>query len=321
MASYNRFNYNYRPAKSVERKIFVDLLRQIYGVKGIQDCEYIGLGSIYFSDFRLIHKELGLNRMVNIEAEIGDKDRFLFNVPYSCIKLKWGFSYDVLPRLNWAGKKIIWLDYDSSLQYYMFDDIDHIFSNLEAGSFYFMSCNSTFSRFFDSGNQSYKVDDFKESFPGLHPFSLSSEMLSNKNSASLIARMILGRIKHNLKLINSGKPKKERLRFVQLLNIVYKDGAPMVSIGGLLLKEKEYSQFKKTGTLKLPFVRIEGQDELNLEMPLLTNQEIDLLNGHLPSSETRFIKRPKIKFIPEDEKKKYLRAYRYFPSYVEVRDL
>jgi hypothetical protein len=87
--------------------------------------------------------------MINIEAETEDKKRFQFNSPFSCINLEWGMSYDVLPRLDWSGKKILWLDYDKPLQHYVFDDIDHVFSNVEHGSFYFMSCNSLLSRFYD----------------------------------------------------------------------------------------------------------------------------------------------------------------------------
>jgi hypothetical protein len=142
MASYNIFNYNYRPAKSVERKIFVELLKEMYGVIDAKKCTYIGFGSIFFVDFRMIHKELGIKKMINIEGNIEDKQRFEFNKPYSCIDLKWGKSTEVLIDLDWTGKKIIWLDYDETLQAYMFEDLEIIFSNIEPGSFYFLSCNS-----------------------------------------------------------------------------------------------------------------------------------------------------------------------------------
>jgi len=185
MASYNIFNYNYRPAKSIERKLFAELLKEIYGVFPGKDCTYIGLGSVFFSDFKLIHKELGINLMINIEKNEDDKKRFEFNKPFSCIKLKWGETTAVLPCENWEGRKIIWLDYDKSLQPFMFEDIDTVFTKANSGSFYLMSCNSKLSKYVrPDGN--HNISGFENDFDGLVPDETSSSNLTEAQSPQLI---------------------------------------------------------------------------------------------------------------------------------------
>lgn len=320
MASYNIFNYNYRPAKSIERKIFVELLKELYGVLDAKKCTYIGMGSIFFADFKMIHKELGINKMVNIEKEVGDKARFEYNKPYSCIKLEWGSTTDVLPSLDWQGKKIIWLDYDQTLQPFMFEDIETIFTSVQPGSFYFISCNCTLPKYFDRVNQSYKISEFQSDFEGYTPFDLEAEMLTNKGCPTLLKTMVNDYINHILTQRNAATPHNDQLIYKQLFYLKYQDGAPMLSLGGIVLKRSEIRQYLPPSIFALPYVRTERQDFLDIQSPILTSSEIGLIDSHLPRPKNRFINSKKLSFIPNTEKEKYFNIYRYYPSYVEIRD-
>lgn len=317
--SYNIFNYNYRPAKSIERKIIVELLKEIYGVINSQHCTYIGLGSIFFSDFRLIHRELGIQEMINIEENESDEKRFKFNKPFTNIKLKWGLTTDVLPSLDWKGKKIIWLDYDYSLQPYMFEDLEIIFSNIESGGFYLFSCNSALSKYFDQKEQEYKVEKFVESFQDNTPFDLKPSDLSRKNSPKLIRSMIVEKIKEILTDRNASKDEDEKLSFYQLLNISYQDGAPMFSIGGFISNKKDINLLEYGSLKELPYIKLD-KEILNIEYPVITAKETDLLNSFLPREKKKFLKLKTIDFIPEDDRSQFQRIYRYYPSFVEIRD-
>lgn len=319
MASYNSFNYNHRPAKTVERKIFVELLKEIYGVIDVRHCTYVGFGSPFFVDFRMIHKELGITRMINIENKVEDRARFEYNKPFSCIDLKWGDSTEVLLDIDWAGKKILWLDYDETLQPYMFEDIDTIFSNAEPGSFYFFTCNSSLPKFFDKIKNAYKVDEFKAEFANYVPFDLSPEMLTGNRTPYLIRNMITTRIHHILEQRNSILSDDDKLVYNQMFFISYRDGAPMFSTGGMINRKKDIKALKDTKVFSLPYVRTQG-DLLDIESPVLTNSEIDLINSHLPKIKSRFLRLRKLKFIPMDQLEKYHNIYRYYPSFVEIRD-
>ena len=316
MPSYEIFDYGLRPAKSIERKLFAELLREIYGVNPGKDCTYIGLGSPFFIDFKIIHKELNIKNMINIEKKKGDIKRFEFNKPFSCINLKWGDTTSVLPSLNWQGRKIIWLDYDSSLRSYMFEDIDTIFSNIKSESFFLFSSNSTLPRYDNS--QEEGLAKFKEDFEGKSPDGITKSDMTPKKSPYLIRKMIYDRIDYILSLRNAALQEDEHLVYHQLLNIIYKDGAPMITTGGYIIK-KIIPSISQVQVNKLRYIRNE-EDFLDLQSPIVTSQEIDLMNNYLPNFYSRFIKLKKINFIPQEEREKYFNTYRYHPNFVEIRE-
>lgn len=319
MASYNTFNYSSRPAKSIERKLFIELLKELYGVTDARNCTYIGFGSIFFVDFRMIHKELGVKSMINIENNKVDKKRFEFNKPFSCIKLLWGSSTEKLLDIAWDGKKIIWMDYDQTLQPYMFEDIDTIFSNIEPGSFYFFTSNCSLPQYFDRGANKHKLESFIEDFEEYIPFNIEANMLTANQVPSLIRDMIITKINHVIEQRNAILDHSEKLVFSQLLFLTYKDGAPMMSYGGMLIKQKDKKKLRDTQVFTLPYVKVSNV-RLDIQSPVLTNSEIDFINSHLPKSKKRFLNMKKMDFIPEEDREKYYNVYRYYPSYVEVRD-
>lgn len=321
MASYNQFNYNYRPSKSIERKILIELLKEIYRIPVLDKTTYIGLGSIFFIDFKLIHKELGIKEMINIEGNISDAARFEYNKPFGCVRLEWGQTTDVLPNIDWVGNKIVWLDYDQTLQKYMFEDIETVFALLEPGSFYMATCNSSLPKYFDKKENIHNDGKFKKDFDKYAPFGLTPKMLTSTNSPALIRHMFSSTINYALRQRNSGiTSDHEKLVFCQLLFINYKDGAPMLSFGGILKRKKDLKKLTKSNIFDLPYIRT-SENPLNIEPPILTNSEIDLINSYLPIKSKQLLKKSELAFIPQDDKEKYLDIYRHYPSYVEIKGL
>ena len=64
-ASYRKIDYRVRPAKAVERKMFVEILRKLSEFGRLEGYRYVGLGSLYFSDFKLFHRVLGFDSMIS----------------------------------------------------------------------------------------------------------------------------------------------------------------------------------------------------------------------------------------------------------------
>ena len=128
------FNYELRPCKFVERRMFIMSLSRVIARFG-GDYQYVGFGGLSFTDFKLFHKELNIDKMVSIEAgeDIMD-ERLAFNKPYSCISILRGLSTDQLPQVDFSGKTIVWLDYDESLKEYFFDDLSYVLGKFVPGS-------------------------------------------------------------------------------------------------------------------------------------------------------------------------------------------
>ena len=67
MNSPKFLNYETRPHKFTERKMLLSSLSKICNYYS-DEYQYIGLGGISFTDFKLFHKELHINEMHSIEA-------------------------------------------------------------------------------------------------------------------------------------------------------------------------------------------------------------------------------------------------------------
>ena len=115
--SYKKIDYRLRPAKNVERKMLAEAFNRLSKFAPVNSYRYIGMGSLYFSDFILFHRSLGFQKMISIEAEEKEpqQERFKFNKPFNCVDIKFGFTSKILPNLNWDTRDVIWLDYDGKL--------------------------------------------------------------------------------------------------------------------------------------------------------------------------------------------------------------
>jgi len=320
-SSYNIVNYAQRPSKAAERKMLIEVLREFCRTSNIDCYRYIGMGSIYYTDFALFHKELGINDMISLENKTDDRKRFEFNKPFKCIILELGDSTEILPRLNWEKKSIVWLDYDETLQKYMFEDVEIVFRKLVKESFFFITCNGSFPKFIIEKDNSYNVDLFKENFGDYVPFDLCEKDLTRNGGFKLIRRMINNQVEGVLAERNAILDEDEKLVYKQLVFIKYKDNAPMVTLGGILIENKDLKDFEHQLRLKkIDFIR-ESDEEFSIESPLLTYKEVDLLNRNLPSSKVDFLEHEDLQFIPLESRESYFRIYRYFPYYVEVKEM
>lgn len=132
--SGRKINYSVRPAKNVERKMMRDFFLRLSHFGRIEDYRYIGFGSKYFSDFIIFHRHLNISEMISIEADTNNRARYEFNKPYSNIRMEWGHSSEVLPKLAQSAKKTIyWLDYDGAFEPFMLQDAAIVAEGISSG--------------------------------------------------------------------------------------------------------------------------------------------------------------------------------------------
>ena len=80
MSSTLTINFSLRQNKAIERAIAFDALsmgREFLGEHAV----YIGLGSLWFQDFQMAHRLLGVETMVSIEGNESVYSRAEFNAP------------------------------------------------------------------------------------------------------------------------------------------------------------------------------------------------------------------------------------------------
>lgn len=312
MNSPKYLNYETRPLKFTERKMLLSSLGKICNFFN-DKYQYIGLGGISFTDFKLFHKELHINEMHSIEA--GNKfsvEKVEFNSPYNFIKLYNELSTEALIKIDLTKKTVVWLDYDSCLENFMFEDLALLFNKLPVGSIYLFTCNRELK---DNDTQEiYTEEQFSEKFGNLIPFDLKEKDLSGSENYKTIRTMLLNLISTKIKDRNRIG---ENIIFQQLYNILYEEnrGARMYTFGGVIA-EKVFTP-EEIGLQNFDFLKWTS-DPYKLNIPNLTLKEIDLINNHL-GDEGKLEELLELKIISESDVRKYITTYKYLPSFYDVR--
>lgn len=312
--SDQKINYQVRPAKAIERRMLCDLIREIQLVRADNEMRYIGLGAKYFSDFVLFHNEFGITDMISIEAEVDRQIRYNFNKPLKCIQMRYGTTNEILPQLDNFQEKmnLVWLDYDDSFDQTMLLDVETICRNLEIGSMFFLSCNYSFR----GATVSEKKAAFESSVGDFFDETIEHKNYTAKKLPIVIRTMINTQVEKTIAKRN--RLNQTDIMYKQLLFLTYKDGAPMMTIGGIFVNKKLQDEIEKRN-IKSRYKFISDDDTIfNIDIPRLTNAEIQLILKNLPISEQEY-QENKEKFygIQYDEICSFEKIYRYYPYYSE----
>lgn len=303
--SFEKVNYSLRPNKSVERKLIVRLLAEIdqKAKLGIKSYSYIGLGSMWFVDFVLVHRTFEISSLISIEREESRKTRAEFNRPYSCVRVEPGDTTKVFPTLITKHPKcIVWLDYDDELSDFMFEDIETFCRGCMPGSIFLASVNANLS----SLRQDHKTLESQAAelrrIAGSENVPADAEIRLSRNSFPALVNEILLTKMQSFSLLA-----RRELKFVPLANFGYSDGVPMATCGGLVATQEQESVL--VGMSKSRYE--------HLAMPQLTHKEKLELDRHMPSESP-----PDHRTLPFELKQTeidaYWKYYLQYPLYSEL---
>lgn len=308
--SYLKVNYQIRPAKNIERKMMSETLSHLSEFCRVKSYRYIGMGSTFYSDFSLFHRNLGLAPMYSIQKHYGDESRFDFNIPLGCVENKFGDSTQVLPEFQWQEiPTIVWLDYDEALAPYMLEDIGYLTGVLYPSSVLIATVRSKGNDFGEHPKE--RLEKLREILQDKLPINITQSNVVNESFHKVIRGTITATIQDVLVRRNSGIPVKEQIDFKQLFYYVYVDSTPMVTIGGLLIKKGQQNLFSKCDFRSLDFYK-SGDLPYEIYAPNLTFRERRYLDKQLPTDNLE------LTGVPQRDLAAYARLYRYFPHFVEA---
>lgn len=230
MGSFDVVNYSLRPSKSIQRQIVFDGVRSLQSHLDLNDLVYVGFGSIWFTDFVLAHKQLGIDDMFSIEADDIGYRRAVFNSPYATVRVLHGFSSTILPELyknpSISGRPwMIWLDYDSECGEILRDDVRSVIENAPANSIILVTFNGHEMGY---GEAADRPNRLRELFGDVVPDNLSKRACKRERMQETLADLALDFMKSvAADLARPGG-------FIPAFRAIYKDNAPMVTVGGIL---------------------------------------------------------------------------------------
>ncbi len=314
--SFEKFNYSLRPAKNIERKMLCETLSRFSRIAPLPSYQYVGFGSIGFVDFSLFHQRLGVKEMVNIEANERAQLRAKFNRPYSCIQMKWGYSHEVLPTMKWGKRSIIWLDYDAPISGNVLSDIATVASRVKSGSVLVITLDVNPKEIdTDKNTAEERLKDLRLTVgKNLVPGSVRGADLAGWGTAKVMRDVVDAHIRKTLSDRNAPLKAESRITYQQLFNFRYADGAKMLTMGGVFFDSSDQWKVPVEHFADLEFIKT-AEDAYLIEAPILTLKEIRYLDERLPRIAPEVLHPP---WLPEAERKKYGKVYRYFPAFSEV---
>jgi hypothetical protein len=315
--SFKQFNYFLRPSKQVERKLMIEVLSRLSdaGYK-ISDYKYIGFGSPFYVDFIMFHKYLFMDDMVCVEW--GDiPSRMKFNKPYHFIRLRLGAFLKHIPTIKSGQRHLVWLDYDRSLDEEMLRDVDGALSRLGPKSVFIITIDARarlpkelldLDRMSLDEREERTVQIYADWFRPYTGQAVTRSLIAQAHVGELFREVVTERIRQSL--VGSGSD----VQFVQLFNFLYRDGAPMITVGGMIGTSKDKSALEEAGILGHRWVRT-GPEFLEISVPPLTTREKYWLDSNLIGRQ-----RPKkLQFELDDEHlENYLLFYKEYPTYLEA---
>lgn len=317
MSSFRKINYSLRPAKHAERRMLGDVFRRLSHFDVLEDYVYVGFGSVWFADFVLYHKMLGIRDMISIEEASGARDRFEANRPFN-IDIVFQNSNVALPALDWSRRQIVWLDYDGTLSTEMLLDARTVATNARSGSVLAISvqCNqaadvedaaenpggpTAINRFIQRfGRERVPNGTSEEDLYGWRFGRLSVDLLANEIEAALSARNAAG---------------TQGFTFHPISSMNYQDDAKMTTVVGIIVEAAEADRLAACQFERLDFLQ-GRQQPIRIEVPKLTGRELKHIERQLPLAEGAQV--DLAGGIPGRDARQFIEMYRYFPNFAVV---
>ena len=175
MPSFDVVNYSLRPNKSIQRQIAFHGMRTFQSRLDLGRMSYVGLGSIWFTDFVMAHKLLDIGKMVSIESDDIGYHRALFNKPYATVRVLHGHSSEVLHTLledralndlPW----VVWLDYDRHFEEVLKSDVRSVIERAPRNTILLVTFNGKERHY---GRAKNRPGELRELFGDVVPDKLS----------------------------------------------------------------------------------------------------------------------------------------------------
>lgn len=314
MPSFDVVNYAVRPNKNVERKLIFSSLRELDRRFDLSGHRYVGLGSVWFVDFVLAHKSLGITDMVSIESDQIGHRRAEFNRPLSCIQVLLGETSAILPDVAYDDKpSLLWLDYDSGIGGPALQDIANVFPKLRPGSVFVVTLSAKKDDLVlaDEADGQLSLEEALRRIAGdLVPAALPPHRLRQSDYPRLVAEIVSNQFE-SIALRTRGNGS-----WVQLFDIEYVDSTPMVTVGGFVSTPETAPEVQRI----VGDARWRGKQVAPIALPPLTLKEKIALDSLMPSPAPPTQQRVhRLGFaLRREQIVAYHRHYRDYPVYGEM---
>lgn len=313
-ASFRKIDYSLRPAKHAERRMLCEIFRRVSPFEPVEKYPYVGMGSLWFSDFILFHRILGVKEMISIDRS-GARDRLEANKPFRSITMDFRSTNDALPKLDWTRRQFIWLDYDDQIDLAKLQDMKTIATRALSGTVLSVSVQCETALEVEEARlagETTAIERFRTRFGRERVASeVWDDDLMGWQFAKLSRELLVAEINEALAVRNIGIDLRDKIAFRSICDIQYSDGAKMTTLVGMFVATKDARLFKRCGFDNLDFIEPKKERLIHIEVPKLTVREIRRLEQQLPKASGQW----DLQGIPAKDAKTFAALYRYLPNF------
>lgn len=312
MPSFDAVNYSLRPSKSIQRQLVFEGVRTLQPQLDWERLAYVGLGSIWFTDFVMAHRLLGIDDMVSIESHPVGYRRAVFNSPYATVRVWEGSSSEMLPSLyndEIIARRpwMIWMDYDYEFNESLSEDIRSIIENAPMNSLLLVTFNGQEMKYGQAADRPRRLRDL---FGSLVPDELPKNACRDERMQETLADFTIDFMKSIAAEV--ARPGG----FVPAFRLVYRDTAPMVTAGGILPSRGA------AGTASELVARTSWpcRPDSRIVAPHLTIREAAVLQSRLPRTDrlSRDLVHELGFDLEDDQIAAFETYYRQYPAYAQI---
>ena len=314
MASFDAVNYSLRPNKTIQRLLAFDALAALRGILPWQDVAYIGLGSIWFTDFVMAHKRLGIDRMISIESDPIGYRRALYNRPFRSVRVLEGMSFDVVPdfyddpemmRQPW----IIWLDYDQPLGEDAIVELRGVIEKAPDNSVLLTTVDASGKKYGVGPEE--KATSLRRLLGDVVPDRLDKEALAEPDG---FAMTLADRLEVFLDSVARSCARAGG--WVPAFRLPYRDKAAMVTVGGILASPDTLERCRALVAAPTWIAR----SSRVVVAPHLTLRELAVLQAQLPQAAN--LDRAAVQALGfdlgQDQIEVFQSYYKYYPAFAQI---
>lgn len=313
MASFDTVNYSLRPSKTIQRHLVFEGVKNLQQEVNLENLVYIGFGSIWFADFVMAHKILGVRDMVSFEKDPIGYRRARYNAPFATVDVKNDLSTAGLRAMfddnQYKNRPwFVWLDYDNELDEMVADDLRELVEKCPV--------NSVVLATIDGKEKHYGQlpRERPERLRSVLGDVVSDDLAKGQCTGDALQETIADLSLDFMMSIASDASRPGG--FVPGFRIVYRDTAPMITIGGVL--PAKGARPAVSGVVSNSEWRC--RPERPIVAPNLTIREAAVLQSQLPrvGRLTRALVQDLGFDLDDDQIEAFERYYRQYPSFAQI---
>lgn len=278
--------YHLRQNKAIDRNVFVDLLARVGRWRNISDYTYVGFGGPYLEEFKQLHGQLRLSKMISLEADPNVVKRQKFNAPLSCIELRNQSSGEFLVAHDFEVPVVVWFDYtEPGPLGAQLAEFELLVRKLNVGDVARITVNASPESLGRPSNaeddlQTFRLQKASERLANYFPLGAKPSSVTARRYPRLLAQSIENAAK-------KGMDTKAACMIEPLSVLSYADGQQMLTVTAIILEKERVEEFYSATRLgHWPFKAVGWDAVRPISVPQFSTKERLAVEAMLPGAST-----------------------------------